>query len=89
MIVAVRFFDFRRLVVGVVGVGRFVAVGVGLGFEVPVGVVGVFRGVPERIGDVERPALGVAFDFRREFRCFAAFDVPAGLTIEVTWESSL
>ena len=43
---SVGLFDFGRLVIRVVGVFRVVAVGVGHGFEVAVGVVGVFRVCP-------------------------------------------
>src|SRR5262249_30677608 len=70
-------FDFGLLVVGVVGVFRFVAEGVGELFEVPVFVVGVFRFVPERVGDLDRPLPGVAFGFRFEFFGFGAFFVAA------------
>jgi hypothetical protein len=38
----VWFFDFCLLIVRVVGVGRFVAFGIGLDFEVPITVVFVF-----------------------------------------------
>ena len=70
-------FDLGRLVIAVVGVFRFVFVAVGHRFDVAVAIVFVFRDVAERIGDRERPALRVAFDFGREFRRFAFFDVPA------------
>ena len=55
----VGFFDLGPLVVGVVGVFRLVAFGIGYRFEVAVAVVGVFRFVAERVGDLDRPSLCV------------------------------
>jgi hypothetical protein len=53
-----------------------VAEGVGRRFEVAVFVVGGFGFAAERVGDLDRPALGVEFRFRFEFGGFGAFFVP-------------
>jgi hypothetical protein len=68
----VGIFDLGRLVIGVVCVGRGVAVSVGRCLDVAISVVFVFGGVFEGVGDREGTALGISFDFGREFRGFAA-----------------
>jgi hypothetical protein len=52
-----------------------VAVAFGEGFEIAVGVVGVFGGVSEWVGDLDWTALFVAFGRGGVFRGFGAFGV--------------